>query len=71
MSCGKSAWLVSLIQRSNVDRLPVRDARHRTHWSHWRRRHQHRARACHYQRQLTQDRNDLRLEYQKLATKDR
>jgi hypothetical protein len=26
-------------------------ARHRLRWSAWRRRHQYRARACHYQRQ--------------------
>jgi SRSO17 transposase len=30
---------------------PARDARHRLRWSRWRRRHQYRARACHYQRQ--------------------
>jgi SRSO17 transposase len=30
---------------------PAGDTAHRMHWSHWRRRHQHRARACHYQRQ--------------------
>ena len=30
---------------------PVHDARHRMRWSRWRRRHQHRARACQYQRQ--------------------
>jgi SRSO17 transposase len=30
---------------------PAHDARHRTRWSRWRRRHQHRARTCHYQRQ--------------------
>ena len=29
----------------------VRHAAHRLHWSHWRRRHQHRARISHYQRQ--------------------
>ncbi|WP_306363119.1 IS701 family transposase [Nocardia sp. CC227C] len=29
---------------------PVRAASHRTHWSHWRRRHQYRARRSHYQR---------------------
>jgi hypothetical protein len=34
---------------------PGRDAGHRLLWSHWRRRHQHRARTCHYQRQITQD----------------
>jgi hypothetical protein len=45
---------------------PARDAWHRTAWSRWRRRHQHRAQTCHYQRQATQDHehNDLRLEYQ-------
>jgi hypothetical protein len=30
---------------------PAHHARHRMHWSRWRRRHQHRARTCHYQRQ--------------------
>jgi hypothetical protein len=30
---------------------PVRDARYRLRWSTWRRRHQHTARTCHYQRQ--------------------
>ncbi len=30
---------------------PAHDARHRTRWSRWRRRHQHRAQASHYQRQ--------------------
>jgi SRSO17 transposase len=30
---------------------PVRDTWHRLRWSTWRRRHQHRARQCHYQRQ--------------------
>ena len=34
---------------------PADDTRHRLHWSAWRRRHQHRAQACHYQRQATQD----------------
>ena len=28
---------------------------HRLHWSHWRRRHQHRARSCHYKQQAAQD----------------
>lgn len=28
---------------------------HRTRWSHWRRRHQHRARTCHYQRRSAKD----------------
>jgi hypothetical protein len=30
---------------------PARDPRHRLRWSAWRRRHQHRAKTCHYQRQ--------------------
>jgi hypothetical protein len=30
------------------------DGGHRLRWSLWRRRHQHRARACHYRRQATQ-----------------
>ena len=34
---------------------PAHGIPHRLHWSHWRRRHQHRARTCHYQRQITQD----------------
>jgi SRSO17 transposase len=34
---------------------PVRDARHRLRWSAWRRRHQHRAQACHYRRQAAND----------------
>ena len=29
---------------------PIRNLRHRLHWSTWRRRHQHRARTSHYQR---------------------
>jgi SRSO17 transposase len=33
---------------------PSHDPRHRLRWSTWRRRHQHRARTCHYQRQATQ-----------------
>ena len=33
---------------------PVRDARHRLRWSTWRRRRQHRAKTCHYQRQARQ-----------------
>ena len=32
---------------------PVRTLGHRLHWSRWRRRHQHRARTHHYQRQAT------------------
>jgi hypothetical protein len=30
---------------------PTRSTWHRLRWSTWRRRHQHRARTCHYQRQ--------------------
>jgi SRSO17 transposase len=30
---------------------PARDTQHRLRWSRWRRHHQHRAQACHYQRQ--------------------
>jgi SRSO17 transposase len=33
---------------------PARDARHRLRWSAWRRRHQYRAKTCHYQRQARQ-----------------
>jgi hypothetical protein len=33
--------------------VPVTDLRHRLRWSLWRRRHQARARTCHYQRQTT------------------
>jgi SRSO17 transposase len=33
---------------------PVADAAHRLRWSFWRRRHQARARTCHYRRQATQ-----------------
>ena len=33
---------------------PVKDARHRLRWSAWRRRHQQRAKTCHYQRQARQ-----------------
>ena len=32
---------------------PVRTLGHQLHWSRWRRRHQHRARTHHYQRQAT------------------
>jgi SRSO17 transposase len=33
---------------------PVKDTRHRLRWSAWRRRRQHRAKNCHYQRQARQ-----------------
>jgi hypothetical protein len=31
------------------------DDTHQIRWSNWRRRHQHRAKTCHYQRQEAQD----------------
>jgi hypothetical protein len=34
---------------------PAHGSAHRLHWSRWRRRHQHRARTCHYKRQAAQD----------------
>lgn len=34
---------------------PVTDTGHRLRWSAGRRRHQHRAKTCHYQRQAAQD----------------
>jgi SRSO17 transposase len=34
---------------------PAKDARHRLRWSAWRRRHQQRARTCHYRRQAADD----------------
>jgi SRSO17 transposase len=49
------------LTRNEISRLfatliiqPVRDTWHRLRWSAWRRRHQHRARTCHYQRQARQ-----------------
>jgi len=47
----------ALLTRNEIAHLlatltsPARDVRHRMRWSRWRRRHQHRARTCHYQRQ--------------------
>ena len=40
---------------ATVTAPPGPDAGHRLRWSHCRRRHQHRARTRHYQRQITQD----------------
>ena len=34
---------------------PAHSPGHRLHWSHCRRRHQHRARTCHYRRQTAQE----------------
>jgi hypothetical protein len=49
------------LTRNEVSRLfaaliiqPVRDTGHHLRWSAWRRRHQHRAQTCHYQRQARQ-----------------
>jgi len=41
------------------------DDTHQIRWSNWRRRHQHRAKTCHYRRQAPgiHEGNDLRLEY--------
>jgi hypothetical protein len=48
LSCSEIQRLfIALIAR------PVQDAAHRLDWSDWRRRHQARARACHYRRQET------------------
>lgn len=45
---------------------PVHDLAYRLRWSHWRRRHQARARQCHTEgkRPHSRDDQDLRLEYQ-------
>jgi SRSO17 transposase len=40
---------------SGITIRPAQDTSHRMRWSLWRRRHQHRARTCHYQRQAAQD----------------
>jgi len=37
---------------------PAQDARHLLRWPDWRRRHQHRARTCHYQRQAREHNNN-------------
>jgi hypothetical protein len=44
---------------------PASDHRHRLRWSWWRRRHQARARACHYRRQAASsyEDHDLRRTY--------
>jgi hypothetical protein len=43
------AWLFATLVTE-----PARDAWHCLRWSAWRRRHQHRAKTCHYQRQARQ-----------------
>jgi hypothetical protein len=40
---------------SSLTIRPAHDTSHQMRWSRWRRRHQHRARNCHYQRQTTED----------------
>jgi hypothetical protein len=42
---------------------PHHRSEHRIHWSHWRRRHQARARRGHYQRQQRLIDQQVRLEY--------
>jgi hypothetical protein len=46
--------------------VPLGGINHRLRWSGWRRRHQARARTCHYRRQAAQHpwRSRVRLEYQ-------
>jgi hypothetical protein len=39
---------------TGVTGQPARDPQHLIHWSQWRRRHQHRAKTSHYQRQAAQ-----------------
>ncbi len=40
---------------STMTNRPGHDTSHRLRWARWRRRHQHRARLCHYKRQAAQD----------------
>ena len=40
---------------SSLTLRPAHDTSHQMRWSRWRRRHQHRARTCHYQRQTAED----------------
>jgi DNA invertase Pin-like site-specific DNA recombinase len=50
LTCNEIAHLLS-----GMTACPADDTSHRMRWSRWRRCHQHRARTCHYQRQMTQD----------------
>jgi len=49
------------LTRNEIAHLPAviipapRGTAHRMRWSAWRRRHQYRARTCHYKRQAAQD----------------
>ncbi|GAA2326631.1 hypothetical protein GCM10010431_56050 [Streptomyces kunmingensis] len=55
--CGPAADDLIPLTCNEIQRLlstltsRAHDLTHRLRWSHWRRRHQARARACHYQRQ--------------------
>jgi hypothetical protein len=49
LSCNEIAHLFAVVVLR-----PAADHRHRLRWSWWRRRHQARARACHYRRQAAQ-----------------
>jgi SRSO17 transposase len=40
---------------SSLTLRPAHDTSYQMRWSRWRRRHQHRARTCHYQRQTAED----------------
>jgi SRSO17 transposase len=40
---------------SSLTIRPAHDTSHQMRWSRWRRRHQYRARTCHYQRQTAED----------------
>jgi SRSO17 transposase len=46
-----------MIERAVTAKVPFtrHGFAHPMHWSRWRRRHQLRARTCHYQRQITRD----------------
>lgn len=45
---------------NTLTRQPA-DPAHHLHWSHWRRRHQHRSRLCHYRHRNDHKDHDLRL----------
>jgi hypothetical protein len=50
----RAAWRKALAAAAVIIE-PGRDTRSRLCWSDWRRRHQHTAQACHYQRQAADD----------------
>ena len=46
------------LTRNEIARLTIKhphDEAHQIRWSNWRRRHQHHAKTCHYQRQEAKD----------------